>query len=89
MTSTVGAAMAGTRVLAPVEGDLLLGGAAVLAGATALALYAPRAIAWPLAALAGWSAIALLGSYVRGRRAHGRAGRVHPGSLGARSSVDE
>ena len=71
LASTVGAAMAGTRVLAPVEGDLLLGGAAVLAGATALALYAPRAIAWPLAALAGWSAIALLGSYVRGRRAHG------------------
>jgi cardiolipin synthase len=58
--NTVGAALVNRRVLEPVEGRLALvagGGSLVLA---LLFVAVPRAIAWPLAALLGWCAVALL-----------------------------
>lgn len=62
---TVGAAIANRRVLEPVEGRLaLLAGIALLVLAVLFAWF-PRAAAWPLAALLGWSALSLL---VRGLR---------------------
>lgn len=69
LANSVGAAIAARRVLAPAEGRMLLGGAAVLVGVTAIALYRPRVLAWPLALIAGWSAIGLIGKYVGGRSA--------------------
>lgn len=69
LANTVGAAIADRRVLAPAEGRILLGGAAVLAGVTAFALYQPRVLAWPLAVIVGWSAVGLIGMYVGGRAA--------------------
>jgi cardiolipin synthase A/B len=57
--STVGAAMADRRVLEPVEAHLMLGtGAASLAIAVVIAVF-PKALAWPVAALLVWTALAL------------------------------
>lgn len=58
--STVGAVITNRRTLAPVEGrPTLVAGAVSLALAVLFAWF-PRAVAWPVAALLGWSAVALL-----------------------------
>jgi cardiolipin synthase len=63
--STVGAAIVNRRVLEPDEGRLtLVAGAVSLVLAVLFACF-PPAVAWPLAVLLGWSALALL---VRGYR---------------------
>ncbi|WP_437566049.1 phospholipase D-like domain-containing protein [Sorangium sp. So ce542] len=64
LANTVGAAMTNRRVLGAAEGAILLGGALLLLGGAAVALYFPRLLAWPLAVLALWSAISLLLRYV-------------------------
>ena len=56
-------------MLGSTEGGILLGGALVLLVSAALALYWPRGLAWPLAALALWSASSLLIRYVHLARA--------------------
>jgi len=61
LANTVGASIADRRVLGPAEATILLGGALTLIALAALAIFVPRALAWPLAALALWSAISLLG----------------------------
>ncbi|WP_437675493.1 phospholipase D-like domain-containing protein [Sorangium sp. So ce131] len=64
LANTVGAAMTNRRVLGAAEGTILLGGALLLLGGAAVALYFPRLIAWPLAVLALWSALSLILRYV-------------------------
>jgi cardiolipin synthase len=64
LANTVGAAIGNRRVLAPGERGILLGGSLLLFGAAALAFYFPRLLAWPVALLAAWSAVALLLRYV-------------------------
>ncbi|HTN88960.1 MAG TPA: cardiolipin synthase B, partial [Sorangium sp.] len=74
LANTVGAAITNRRVLGAAEGGILLGGALLLLGSAALALYFPRLLAWPLAVLALWSAVSLLIRYVAlARRARARA----------------
>lgn len=63
LASTVGAAITDRRPLRPAEGRIVLGGALLLLGGASVAFYWPRALAWPLAALALWSALALLVKY--------------------------
>jgi cardiolipin synthase len=57
--SAVGAAVTNRRVLEPVEGDIALYAAAALAAFVLLAVLFPRAIAYPLAAVAAWLAATL------------------------------
>ncbi len=64
LANTVGAAITDRRELGASEAGILLGGALVLLGAAALALYWPRALAWPLGVLALWSALSLIVRYV-------------------------
>ncbi|WP_437926723.1 phospholipase D-like domain-containing protein [Sorangium sp. So ce291] len=74
LANTVGAAITNRRVLGAAEGGILLGGALLLLGSAALALYFPRLLAWPLAVLALWSAVSLIIRYVAlARRARARA----------------
>ena len=58
--NTVAAAIANTRVLEPVEATIALIAGAVLAGLAVLSLRYPRAIAYPLGAIATWFAAAVL-----------------------------
>ncbi|HEY8378005.1 MAG TPA: phospholipase D-like domain-containing protein, partial [Nannocystis sp.] len=76
LANTVGAAITDRRVLGETESTILLGGALTLSAAAALALWAPRLLAWPLAALALWSALALVAKYAALRRSarHSQAG---------------
>jgi cardiolipin synthase A/B len=64
LANTVGAAITNRRVLSATEGGILLGGALLLLGGAAVALYFPRVLAWPLAVLALWSAVSLIIKYV-------------------------
>jgi len=65
--NTFGAAIANRRVLGAAEAKTMaMAGAALFVVATIAALW-PRVLAWPLALLAGWSAIALL---LRAHRLH-------------------
>lgn len=64
LANTVGASIADRRALGPAEGGILLGGALALLGLGALAIFVPRVLAWPLAVLAIWSAIGLLGRFL-------------------------
>jgi cardiolipin synthase len=57
--STLRATFTQTRTLGPGELFVLLGGSAALFVLTLLAAFLPKLIAWPLAALFLWSAIAL------------------------------
>lgn len=68
LANTVGAAITNRRVLGSAEGGILLGGALVLFGGSAVALYWPRVLAWPLAVFGLWSALSLLIRYVSARR---------------------
>lgn len=58
--NTFGAAIANRRLLGAAESKTMTGAAVVLIGVAAVAALWPQALAWPLAAFAGWSAIALL-----------------------------
>ncbi|WP_437755120.1 phospholipase D-like domain-containing protein [Sorangium sp. So ce1389] len=82
LANTVGAAITNRRVLGAAEGGILLGGALLLLGSAAIALYFPRLLAWPLAVLALWSAVSLLIRYValarRSRAAASKAAASSP-----------
>lgn len=65
--NSVGAAIAERRVLATAERRILLLGAVVLMAIAAVAVFEPRSIAWPIALVAAWSAVALVGKYCHGR----------------------
>lgn len=58
--NTFGAAIANRRLLGAAESKTMTVAAVVLIGVAAVAALWPQALAWPLAAFAGWSAIALL-----------------------------
>ncbi len=72
--NTFGAAIANRRVLGTAEARTMALAGIGLAAVAAIALLWPRILAWPLAAFAGWSAVALL---LRARRLH-RAARTSP-----------
>jgi cardiolipin synthase len=57
--SAVGAAVTNRRVLEPVEGHITLYAGAALAVLALLAVLFPRAVAYPLAAVAAWLAATL------------------------------
>ncbi|WP_438016677.1 phospholipase D-like domain-containing protein [Sorangium sp. So ce315] len=78
LANTVGAAITDRRVLGAAEGGILLGGALLLLGSAAVALWFPRLLAWPFAVLALWSAISLIIRYVvLARRAKAAASSHH------------
>jgi cardiolipin synthase len=58
--STVSAAVTNRRVLEPVEGHIAFVAGAALGGLALVAVYFPRAVAYPLAAIAVWLGTALL-----------------------------
>jgi cardiolipin synthase A/B len=58
--NTVAAAITNTRVLEPVESTIALVAGTVLAGVASLALSYPRVIAYPIALIAAWFALAVL-----------------------------
>ena len=57
--SAVSAAVTNRRVLEPIEGHIALLAGAVLAALAILAVLFPRALAYPLAAIAAWVAATL------------------------------
>ncbi len=59
ISNTVGAAIANTRVLESAEASLALMAGTALVAIGAVALWEPRLIAWPLAAIALWIALVL------------------------------
>ncbi|HET7557776.1 MAG TPA: phospholipase D-like domain-containing protein [Rhodanobacteraceae bacterium] len=73
LAHTVGVALNNRRVLGRGETGPLLGGALVLLVLTAIAVLWPRAIAWPLAAIALWIAVGLAVRWLRVRRERHRA----------------
>ena len=73
LAHTVGVALNNRRVLSRGETGPLLWGALALLVLTAIAVLWPRAIAWPLAAIALWIAIGLAVRWIRVRRARRRA----------------
>jgi cardiolipin synthase len=75
LANTVGAAITNRRLLAPGERGILLGASLLLFGSAALAFYFPRLLAWPLALLAAWSALALFLRYLSAAK-HARAARA-------------
>ena len=85
--SALGAALTNRRPLGPAEAGLLATMALATLGIAALALFAPRVLAWPVAVLAAWLGIAWgIKAWQLWRRArHGRAGgRVEaPGGQGS------
>jgi cardiolipin synthase len=60
MGHSIGAAVTGSRPLENFELLPVLTVGLVLAGLAALALIAPRALAWPVAALAAWIGVTFL-----------------------------
>jgi len=58
--NTVGAAITNRRVLGPAEAGMMAGVALALLGVAAALVMWPQLIAWPLAALGAWLAIAFL-----------------------------
>lgn len=74
--NTFGAALANRRVLGAAESKTMAMAGAALGVVAILAVVWPRLLAWPLALLAGWSALALL---LRAHRLH-RSGRQSGGS---------
>lgn len=73
MATTLGAALRNRRVLSGSETRPLLGGALLLLALAAVAAWWPRALAWPLAALAAWIGISLAARWLRIRWRHRRA----------------
>jgi cardiolipin synthase A/B len=65
LAHTVGAVLNNRRVLSGGEAGPLFAGAALLLVFTAIAALWPRAIAWPLGALALWIAIGLFARFLR------------------------
>ncbi len=68
MATTLGAALRNRRVLSDTETRPLLGGAALLGVVAAIGAWWPRVLAWPLAALALWTAVSLALRWARLRR---------------------
>lgn len=56
--SALGAALTNRRTLGPAEAGLLATMAAATLGIAAIAIFAPRVLAWPIALLAAWVGIA-------------------------------
>jgi cardiolipin synthase len=75
MATTLGAALHNRRVLNDAETRPLLGGAAVLLVIAGIAVWWPRVLAWPLAALALWIAISLTVRWGRMQRQRKRRQR--------------
>jgi cardiolipin synthase len=71
LANTVGAAITDRRVVGSTEGQILLGGAVVLSGVAAAGIYRPRVLAWPLAAVSAWCAVALASRYLQLGRSRG------------------
>jgi cardiolipin synthase A/B len=69
MASAVGAAVSARRELGRTEAWTLLIAALVLAGVAVVAILWPRVVAWPLAVVAAWGAIALVARWVSMRKA--------------------
>lgn len=67
LATTVGAALGNRRVLSDTETWPLLGGALLLLAIAAVAALWPRALAWPLGALAAWIGISLAVRWLRMR----------------------
>jgi cardiolipin synthase len=65
MATTLGAALRNRRVLSDTETRPLLGGALLLLVVATIAALWPRALAWPLGALAIWIAISLIARWLR------------------------
>lgn len=65
LANTVSAAITNRRVLGSAESGPLLGAGIVLLVASTLALVWPRAIAWPLCALAIWVGLSLVARYFK------------------------
>jgi cardiolipin synthase len=73
--AAVGAVLTNRRVLGPAESGLLVTVAAVLGAIAMVGVLWPPLLAWPVAVLTGWLAIALLWRVGRLRRAAKRRGR--------------
>jgi cardiolipin synthase len=75
--STVTAAVTNRRVLEPIEGHIALVAGAALGGLALVAVYFPRAVAYPLAAVGVWLGIALVlrGATLLRERSRIRRGR--------------
>ncbi len=78
--AAVGAAITNRRLLGPPEVGLLWTVAAALAGVAVLGVLWPPLLAWPMAALAGWLAVAVVVRAVRERRVRRSARAVGPRS---------
>ncbi|TAN05762.1 MAG: cardiolipin synthase B [Rhodanobacteraceae bacterium] len=78
VATTLGAALGNRRILSDAETRPLLGGAALLLAIAALAAWWPRALAWPLAALALWVAVSLAARWLRMRWHHHRVTQPAP-----------
>lgn len=65
MATTLGAALRNRRVLSDTETRPLLGGALLLLALAVVAALWPRALAWPLGALAAWIGISLAVRWAR------------------------
>ncbi|HEX5959936.1 MAG TPA: phospholipase D-like domain-containing protein [Rhodanobacteraceae bacterium] len=75
MATTLGAALGNRRVLSDAETRPLLGGALLLLALAVIAALWPRALAWPLGALAAWIGISLAARWARMRRHRRQAAR--------------
>jgi cardiolipin synthase len=73
IANSVGAVLANRRVLGDVGGGPLVIGAVVCAAIAVVAVFWPKGIAWPLGALAAWTALnlAIRGWRQRARRKRG------------------
>ena len=78
--NTFGAALANRRVLGAAEAKTMAMAGGALALLTVLALVWPRVVAWPLALLAAWSALALLLRAHRLQRSGRRSDQNAPGN---------
>lgn len=59
--SSIGAAVTGSRMLEDYEIMPLMVAGASLAGVTALAVWRPAVVAWPMAVLLGWTGLSFIG----------------------------
>jgi len=73
--AAVGAALTNRRVLGPAEAGLLWTVAAILGGIALVGILSPPLLAWPVAAIAAWLALATVWRAGRLRRAAKRRGR--------------
>lgn len=80
---TVTAAITNRRVLEPMETRVTLAAAALLLLIAVLAVLYPRALAYPLAAIAAWFSVALVSRGISLRLERGRRESAPPPRLGA------